>query len=67
MFWNKKGQGGPVKGIDERFWDYLIAIKLDDNFEVEKFCIVPHKEVRKRIKNNARFKWWPWLNEFKKQ
>ena len=62
--WNRSGRGGPVKGIDEKFWDYLIAIKLDDNLEVERFCIVPHKEVRKRIKDKSPFKWWFWLDEF---
>ena len=43
--WNKSGYGSPVKGIDENYWDCLVAIKLDDNFKVEKFCIVPHKEM----------------------
>ncbi len=65
--WNRSGFGGPVKGVDEKLWDYLIAISLDDNFQVEKFCIVPHKEVRKRIKSESRFKWWPWLNEFEEE
>ena len=65
--WNKSGYGSPVKGIDENYWDCLVAIKLDDNFKVEKFCIVPHKEMRKRIKNKSRFKWWSWLNEFEKE
>ncbi len=62
--WNKSGRGSPVKGIDEKLWDYLIAIILDNNLEVEKFCIVPHKEVRKMVGNNSPFKWWHWLEEF---
>ncbi len=62
--WNKKGSGGPVKGIDDKSWDYLVTIKLDNNLGVEKFCIVPRKEVGKRIKDRSRFKWWDWLDEF---
>ena len=65
--WNRSGYGSPVKGIDEKYWDYLVAIKLGDNFEVEKFCIVPHKEVRRKIKNKSRFKWWDWLGKFEKE
>ena len=63
--WNKSKYGSPVKGIDEGHWHYLIAVKLNDNFGVEKFCRVPRKEMQKRIRNGARFKWWDWLDEFK--
>ena len=62
--WNKREQGGPIKGIDEKLWDYLVAIKLDGNLHVKKFCIVPHKEVRERIKSKSPFKWWDWLGKF---
>ncbi len=62
--WNKSGRGSPVKGIDEKLWDYLIAIRLDDNMKVETFCIVPHKEIQKRVRDRSPFKWYSWLEEF---
>ncbi len=65
--WNKRGQGGPVKGIDSAFWNYLVAVKLDNDLNVEKFCIVPHEQVKKRgIKERKPFRWWSWLDEFSK-
>ncbi len=63
--WNKSKYGSRVKGIDEENWDYLVAVKLNVDFNVEKFCTVPRKEVQKRIKDGTRFKWWDWLDEFK--
>ena len=63
--WNASGQGGPVTGIDEANWSYLIAIKLDQNLKVEKFCMVPREELQKKgVKNKSPFKWWPWLEKF---
>ncbi len=62
--WNRSGQGGPVKGIDEKLWEYLVTIKLDDNMEVERFCIVSHKEIRERVRDGSQFKWWSWLEKF---
>jgi len=65
--WNRSGYGSPVKGIDEKFWDYLVAIKLDGNLHIERFCVIPHKEVRERIRSESRFKWWDWLGEFEEE
>ena len=62
--WNKSGLGSPMKGIDEKLWDYLVAIKLDGNLHIKMFCIVSHKEVRERIKSGSPFRWWDWLGEF---
>jgi len=64
--WNESGRGGPVKGINEKHWDYLIAIKLDEDLAVEKFCVVPRGELEKMgVNNGSPFKWWPWLEKFK--
>ena len=63
--WNRSGYGGPVKGIDDKSWDYLVTIKLDDDLGVEGFCIVPWKEVGERVKEKSPFKWWDWLDEFR--
>jgi len=65
--WNKRGRGGPMKGIDGGLWKKFIAIKLNDDFEVEKFCIVPYEEFKKRgVKEKTAFTWWSWLDEFSK-
>ena len=63
--WNRRGQGGPVKGINDDNWDYLIAVKLNDKLAVEKFCIIPHSEIAKRVSDGSPFKWWDWLEGFK--
>ena len=62
--WNTSGQGGPVKGVDKKLWECLVAIKLDENMNVEKFCVVPHKEIREKVTDGSRFKWWSWLEKF---
>jgi hypothetical protein len=63
--WNESGQGGPIKGINEKHWDYLIAIKLDEDLAVEEFCIVPRKElVKMGVSDRSPFKWWSWLEDY---
>ena len=27
--WNRSGYGSPVKGLDEQYWHFLVAIKLE--------------------------------------
>ncbi|GEM_PF-4221040 len=62
--WNKKGKGSPVKGIKERKWDFLIAVKLNEALGVNRFCVVSIDEVCQHIqKEGTHFQWWPWLQE----
>ncbi|RJO62712.1 MAG: hypothetical protein C4542_02465 [Dehalococcoidia bacterium] len=64
--WNESGRGSPVKGIINKDWDCLVAIKLDEQFEVDQFCLVPLDKISKRIKDGSPFMWWGWLDEFRK-
>jgi hypothetical protein len=67
--WNKSKQGGLVKGIEPKHWDFIIAVDLDKNLGVESFYIIPHEEVRKRIGNKGRFPWKDvaWLEKFREK
>jgi hypothetical protein len=61
--WNKNNQGGQLKGIDKSNIEILIFVKLNKEFMVDKFCIVPKRDLLDRGKTEkTRWKWWPWLD-----
>ncbi len=62
--WNRRGRGGVVKGISERRWDYLVAVRLDENLRLEKLYIVPYEEVKNRLSKDSPFDWGTWLDKF---
>jgi len=76
--WSKRGKGTQIKIDNDRNWDYLFAVYLDDNLKPVKIAkksfdeLILKKEFvenkRRRdfegAKTHPRFQWWPWLEDY---
>ncbi len=78
--WSKRGKGTQIKidDVDDRNWDYLFAVYLDDNLKPVKIAKIRFDELiskrefvenkRRReqdgTKAHPRFQWWSWLEDY---
>lgn len=69
---NKSGSTTPIKFNGN--WDYLVAIKLDDNFDLEGLSVIDYLSLKQILDNfslnqgrtpsvKKSFRWWKILNE----
>jgi hypothetical protein len=69
---NKAGSTTPIKFNEN--WNYLVAIKLDDNFNLASLSVIDYPSLKKALDANSlkqgrvpgikkSFRWWKILNE----
>lgn len=69
---NKTGSTSPIT-LDDG-WDYLVAVKLDKDFNLEALSLIDYKSLKKSLDDNSKrqgkvpgvkksFRWWQILNQ----
>lgn len=69
---NKNGSTSPIRFNDS--WHYLVAVKLDEDFNVEALSVIDYKTLKKALDKNSinqgklpnvkkNFRWWKLLND----